>query len=192
MSAGAASRSAPSKLPSFGFMAVVLVHLSLVLFLIWGFAQPPLDRVWELSQGLKIGKFGTLSPTDLELLRTTLARHPRLGDSLTRDEIGILSANSRGWLETLDATLLVRADAVAPCSMRVTTRLESSAFPLELTVSGAGWRRQLVVSDAGGAEIVFPGTGRAADVVELRFTGKVPTPNGVHLGFRCGERAARR
>lgn len=192
MSMSARTRFAPSKFPSLGLVLVVLVHVGLVGFLVWGFAQPPLDRVWELSHALKIGKFGTLTAPDRDLLRATLARHPRLTESLlSQGEVGIISANNRGWLETPDATLLVSANAPAPCTMRVTTRSAERAFPVNLEISGAGWRRQLVVSDARGTEMTFPSTRRAADVVEVRFSSKDATQGGVHLGFRCSKRGER-
>jgi|SRR5690606_3800320 len=184
--------SAPSKLPSVGFVAVLLVHAVLVAFLFWGFAQPPLDRVWELSHELRIGRFGTLAPSDLALLRSTLARHPRLADAiLSRDDIAIISANSRGWLETPDATLLVSAKATGPCSMSIAARLEPIAFPLRVEISGAGWSRQLEVPDARGAELTFPKAGPNAEVVEVRFSGKAAARAGVHLGPRCREKVAR-
>lgn len=188
----AQTRSSPSKLPSLGFVAVVLVHIGLGVFLIWGFTQPPLDRVWELSHALKTGKLGTLAARDRDLLRTTLARHPKLTDSLlSQEKIGIISANNRGWLETADATLIVSPNALAPCSMLIATRLGAEAFPLDVEVSGTGWRRQLVVPDAHGAEITFPETPPTADVVEVRLSGKTAAQGAVHLGFRCGKKGER-
>ncbi|HEU5075101.1 MAG TPA: hypothetical protein VFU02_13015 [Polyangiaceae bacterium] len=182
----------PSKLPSLGFVAVVLVHVGLVAFLVWGFAQPPLDRVWELSHALKIGEFGTLRPRDRELLRATLKRHPRLADSLiSRGTVGILSANDRGWLEKPEATLLVGANALPPCSMRVATRQGEAGFPLRVELSGTGWKRQLVLPDAEKAEVTFPSTRATADIIEVRFSTKT-LEGGVHLAVHCGKATGQR
>jgi hypothetical protein len=182
----ASSRFAPSKLPSLGLVVVVLVHAGFVGFLVWGFTQPPLDRVWELSQALKVGKFGTLAQRDRDLLLTTLARHPGLTESLLSErEVGIISANTRGWLETRDASVLVSAQARPPCSMRVATRPAPPAFPVSFEVSGSGWRRALVVRDAGGAEMTLPDSRRVADVVEVRFTGNDSAVDAVYLDVSC-------
>jgi hypothetical protein len=76
--------------------------------------------------------------------------------------------------------------------MRVGVQPGAGALPLNVDVSGADWRRQLVVTDARGAEVAFPSTRHGADVVEVRLSGKGAARGRVHLGFRCGERAARR
>lgn len=184
----AASRFAPSKLPSLGLVAVVLVHVGLVGFLVWGFAQPPLDRVWELSHALHVGKVGTLAERDRDLLMATVARHPRLTESLLSEhEVGIVSANTLGWLETPDATVLVSAKARPPCSMRVSTR-GARAFPAKFEVSGTGWRQELVVPDARGAEMTFPTSGRV-DVVEVRSSNENSAVDAVHLDLSCGKKA---
>lgn len=184
---------APSKLPSLGFVLVVLVHVSLVAFLIWGFVQPPLDRVWELSHALKIGEFGTLRPRDRELLRATLERHPRLADSLlSQGTIGILSANDRGWLEAPEATLLVSANALPPCRMRVATRPGEPGFPIRVELSGTGWRQQLVLPDAERAEVTFPSARAKADIIEVRFSVKDSAQGGVHLDLHCGKAIGQR
>lgn len=185
----AASRFAPSKLPSLGLVAVVLVHAGLVGFLVWGFREPPLDRVWELSHELHVGKLGTLADRDRDLLLATLARHQRLTEALLSDrEVGIVSAHTRGWLETPNASVLVSAKARPPCSMRVSIRAGSQAFPLKVEVSGTGWRRELVVPDAGGAELTFPTSGRA-DIVEVRFARNGSVVDAVHLELGCGKKA---
>jgi hypothetical protein len=40
------------RLPSIGFVAVVLTYGSSVAFLAWGMTTPPLDRVWVLHHEL--------------------------------------------------------------------------------------------------------------------------------------------
>ena len=185
----ARGRFAPSKLPSIGFVLVVLVHLGFVGFLGWGFVQPPLDRVWELSHALRIGKVGTLAPRDQRLLQAALERHPGLTQSLlSQDVVGIVSAHDHGWLETSAATLLVSADAPAPCILRVARRPGARSQPLAVEVSGSGWRRQVALPEAG-TEVVFPQNRHAPDIVEVRFSAKGARLDasaiGVHLGLGC-------
>lgn len=184
---------APSKLPSPGFVLVVLVHVSLVAFLVWGFAQPPLDRVWELSHALKIGEFDTLRPRDRELLRETLERHPRLADSLISEgTIGILSENDQGWLEMPRATVLVSAKAHEPCSMQVATRPGEPRFPIRVELSGTGWQRQLILPDAKNAEFTLPNTPATTDIIEVRLWAKDSAQGGIHLGLNCGKETRQR
>lgn len=188
------ARVRPTKLPSLGFVSVVLVHIGLVAFLAWGFVQPPLDRVWELSHALKIGKLSRLTPRDHGLLHAALLRHPGLTESLLSEgKIGIVSAHSRGWIETKTATVLVSADAGAPCSMRVEARLPESAFPLAIEVLGSGWQKQLALPKPGSMELPLPRTSSGPDIVEVRFSAKDASLNGrifgIHLGFHCAEGA---
>jgi len=190
----ARARLEPTKLPSLGFVLVVLVHVGLAAFLAWGFVQPPLDRVWELSHALKIGKLSRLTPRDHGLLQAALERHPGLTESLLSEgKIGIVSAHSRGWLETATATVLVSTEAQAPCSMQVDARLPESAFPLTVEVAGTGWQKHLALAKAGRLDLAFPPKGRVPEIVEVRFSAKDASLNGrsfgIHLGFRCAEGA---
>jgi len=187
-------RFAPSKLPSIGFVLVALVHLGLVGFLVWGFEQPPLDRVWELGHALKLGKLETLTPRDKNLLRATLERHPGLAESLlTQGKVGIISAHDRGRLETAAATVLRSADATLPCNMQVEARSAEQSSKVHVEVSGSGWQRRLLLSRTGSVEVAFPSIRPAADIIEVRFTRGDSAVDartaGVHLGFRCGGKA---
>jgi len=190
----ARARLEPTKLPSFGFVAVVLVHVALVAFLGWGFVQPPLDRVWELSHALKIGKISRLAPRDHSLLQAALERHPGLTESLLSEgKVGLVSAHNRGWIETKTATVLVSAEAEEPCSMQIEARLPESAFPLGVEASGAGWQKQLALAKAGTLELPLPRNGRVPEIVELGFSAKDASLSGrvfgLHLSFRCAEGA---
>jgi hypothetical protein len=186
------ARVTASKLPSLGFVVVLLVHLGLVVFLAWGFARPPLDRVWELHHALKIGKIDTLESNDRALLLAAMTRHPRLAESLLPEgNFGLVSANSRGWLETPTATVLKSAAAPAPCVMRVEVRLPKQAFPVNVDVSGAGFSRRLTLPQAGSTELAFPSGKRVAELFEVRTSIKDSVQGdgafGVHLGFHCAK-----
>ena len=185
-----------SKLPSLGFVAVLLVHLGAVVFLVWGFARPPLDRVWELHHALKIGKFGTLDSDDQALLLAAMARHPRLAESLhSEGSFGLISANSRGWLETPTATVLKSANAPDPCVMRVEARLPEQAFPVTVDVSGAGgFNRRLTLTRAGSTELGFPTSKHVAELFEVKTSANDAAQGGgslgVHLSFHCARKPA--
>jgi len=182
-----------SRLPSLGFVLVLLVHLGLVVFLAWGFRRPPLDRVWELHHALKIGKVGTLDPNDQALLSAAIARHQHLAESLLSEgHFGLISPSSGGWLETPTATVLKRADAPDPCFMRVETRLPEPAFPVNVDVSGAGFSRRLTLPRAGSAELGFPKGNHVAQLFEVKTSPSDVAHSGgalgVHLSFHCAER----
>jgi hypothetical protein len=185
-------RVSASKLPSLGFALVVLVNLGLVVFLAWGFRRPPLDRVWELHHALKIGKLGTLDSSDQALLLAAMARHRRLAEALLSEgHFGLVSQNSRGWLETPTATVLKSADAPDPCVMRVEARLPEQAFPVHVDVSGAGFSRRLTLGHASSSELGFPNSKHVAELFEVKTSvndvGHSGGTFGVHLSFRCAQ-----
>lgn len=180
------------KLPSLGFVAVLLVHLGLVVFLAWGFTRPPLDHVWELHHALKLGKVGSLDSNDRALLLAAMSRHPRLAESLLSEaNFGLLSANDKGWLEAPTAVVLKSADAPAPCVMRIEARLPEQAFPVDVDVSGAGFSRRLTLPQAGSTELTFPSGRHVAELFEVKTSLKDAAPGGgafrVYLGFHCGQ-----
>ena len=96
-------------------------------------------------------------------------------------------------IETKTATVLVSADAAAPCSMQVEARLPESAFPLGIEVLGSGWQKQLALAKAGSVELPLPRVAPGPDVVEVRFSANDASLNhrifGIQLGFHCAEDA---
>ena len=191
------ARVSASKLPSLGFLAVLLVHLGLIVFLAWGFARPPLDRVWELHHALKIGKVGTLDSSDRALLLAAMARHPRLARALlSESDFGLVSANDRGWLETGTATVLRSAEAPEACVMRVEARLPEQAFPVTVDVSGASFNRRLTLAQAGESELGFPNGKHVAELFEVKTSANDAARSagafGIHLSFRCAGKAKAR
>lgn len=190
-----APRTTRARLPSVGFCALIVVHVGLVAFLLWGFATPPLERVWELHHTLKIGKLGRLEPRDVELLRTAMANHPQLAESLLGEgQLGLVSAHSRGWLETPEATVLRSARAPDQCSMQVEARMPTDAFPVTVDAEGRGWRARVTLKEPGVKSLSLPKGHGVAEVISLSTSTHAPHEDGdtlgVRLGFECKGRSA--
>lgn len=179
------------RLPSVGFVAIVLTNVALAAFLTWGFQQPPLDRVWELHHELKIGALGKLGAEDRSLLQAAMARYPALASALLAqgEAIGLLSANSQGWLETPDATVLRTSLAGAACVMVLDVKIPSHALPLEIEVEGANWQRELDIAKQGTRRLPLPRLAEGAEIITLAVVSKASRDEvatlGVHVGFEC-------
>ena len=179
-----------AKLPSIGCLAILLTNLALAAFLIWGFQKPPLHRVWELHHELKIGAVGKLSPQDHALLSTELHEHAELaGALLSEGSIGLVSANSDGWLETPDATVIRSAKAGAPCIMNLHVKIPDDALPLAVEVSGSGWQRSLSIGRQGVTRLPLPNTEAAPEIITLAVVAKGSDAEvatmGVRVTFDC-------
>lgn len=179
------------KLPSLGFVAIVLTNAALVVFLAWGFRTPPLERVWELHHELKIGALGKLNAKDHALLSAALTRHAKLADGLLPDgqNIGLLSANSAGWLETADATILRSRRAGSSCALVLGVKIPEVALPLGIDVSGRKWQRQLKITRQGSTRLALPKARGGPEIITLQTATKdrreqVATM-GLHVGFDC-------
>ena len=176
------------KLPSPGFLAIVLSNAALVAFLAWGFRTPTLHRIWELHHELKIGTVGKLNERDRSLLNAAMARHGELAHGLLSDgeNIGLISANSSGWLETPDATILRTPQAGSKCVMRLDVKIPDNALPLEIEIEGRGWERQLSIKKQGRTPLPLPAMTGSAEIITLKVTSKDSRDEVATLGLRIG------
>jgi hypothetical protein len=181
------------KLPSVGFVFVLLSNLLLVAFLAWGFQKPPLDRVWELHHELKIGALGKLDADDHSLLSSAMTRHRNLAEGLLSDgeHIGVISANWSGWLESPDATIIRSARAGPSCVILLDARVLHPALPLDIEVSGRQWQRRVTMEAPGSRELPLPATD-GPEIITLRMTSKGAHGDeaalGLHVAFECRKR----
>ncbi len=71
------------KRPSVGFIALVAVWCSMVLFLVWGAQRPDLDVAWRAQQQVEnSGQVENLTGEQLEAVRRVLEEHPALVEEL--------------------------------------------------------------------------------------------------------------
>jgi hypothetical protein len=177
-----------------GFVAVLLTNAALVAFLAWGFQQPPLDRVWELHHELKIGALGKLGSDDRALLHATMARYPALASALFSqgEVIGLLSANSQGWLETPDATILRSPLAGRSCSMVLDVKIPDHALPLKIDVEGLRWHRHLDIAHQGSSRLLLPELENGPEIITLAVASKASRDEvatlGLRVRFECAEK----
>jgi hypothetical protein len=176
------------KLPSPGFVAIVLTNSALVAFLAWGFHTPKLHRVWELHHDLKIGTLGKLERGDYQLLDEAMTRHVELARGLLSDgeDIGLVSANSAGWLETPDATIIRTRAAGSSCVMVLDVKIPENALPLEIKVSGRHWERRVSLAKQGSTKLPLPELKGGAEIITLKVTSKDSRDEVATLGLRVG------
>lgn len=160
------------RLPSVGFVAVVLTYGSSVAFLAWGMTVPPLDRVWVLHHELKVGKEKKLKARDRELLESAMQRYPDLATALLpAGQIGILSAHRDGWIDTPQVTIVRTPRSTArEIALNVQTPPQSIPFTIEL--SGRGWKERVGVEARGPLSLALPPPPEAAELLTLTLEGK--------------------
>lgn len=72
--------------PSLGFLLLLVVSVSTVVFFAWGLQEPDLDIVWRIQHGLRQGPAVELTAAESAAFQRALASHPELG--LALDEEG--------------------------------------------------------------------------------------------------------
>jgi hypothetical protein len=160
------------KHPSAGFFAVCATYFGVAAFLLWGLSTPTLDRAWRLHHELKLGLRGAPKQDDLGRLRDALERYPSLaGALLPEGEIGLISAEREGWLETPEATILRTAEA-KPRLMRIEVGTPIDLLPFAIDVEGEGFERRVHAKDHGVLEVTLPPTNGRAELIVLRLKGK--------------------
>jgi hypothetical protein len=166
--------------PSLGFLLVCLVYIAGVTFIVWGFLQPDLDRVWFLKHELRIGVRGELSAEDIDVLLRSMAAHPDLCEDLTDGApIAIISAQTSGFLETATAYLLREPDTAAS---RVTLCCQGppEAWPLQIRVrtfdrEGERLLGKLTFEQAGTHGLELAAT-HLPELIEIRCGGTGEDP----------------
>lgn len=160
------------KLPSLGFVAIVLVHCAAAAFLAWGFTTPRLDRVWRLHHELKIGDATKLKDDDKAVLEDALRDYPTLAKALiSRGDIGVVSANRDGWIETPFVTMVRTGDAkTRELLLNVETSPEHLPFKVEF--EGANWSSELEITERKEYRVELPAPTGTAELVTANVKGK--------------------
>jgi hypothetical protein len=172
-------------------VAVIFTHLGLVLFLAWGIEKPQLERVWELHHELKIGTLGKLDQEDHRLLSAAMGRHPNLAEELLSDgrQIGLVSAQTYGWLETEQATALRAASAKGPCRAHFEVSIPNDALPLTIKLAGSSWHKDLSIERQGTSSFELPPNDGKDEIIDLQITTSGPHDEvatlGVRVDFSC-------
>jgi hypothetical protein len=180
-------RVSAGRWPSLGFVAVCATYVLVAAFFIWGFSTPDLDRVWTLHHELKIGRLQKLKAGDRALLEDCMAHHSQLArDLLDGEDIGIISANSDGWIVTPTATVLRTERAGRYRSLALDIQTPRDMLPYRIVVRGSGWEIAQEVGEQGQLEIDLPPPPKTPEVIELRMRGQSFEPDPSILGVRVG------
>lgn len=158
--------------PSPGFCLMVLTYSLTFAFFAWGLTTPPLDRVWQLHHQLKTGEVYALTPPDRELLVSAMARHPALAEALlSAGHIGIVSAQRDGWIDTPEVTILRTPRALSTRRILLEIQTPPEHIPYRVTLTGAGWQRELEVRARGTLALDLPPPGAAPELLSLKLAG---------------------
>lgn len=180
-------RVSAGRWPSPGCLAVCATYLLVAAFFVWGFSTPDLDRVWTLHHELKIGKLLKLKAGDRALVEDCMARHPRLArDLLDGAEIGVISANSDGWIATPTATILRTGQAGEYRSLTLEIQTPRDLLPYRIVVRGRDFEKPREVDEQGRLEIDLPPVPQTPEVIEVRMRGRSFEPDPSILGVRVG------
>ncbi|MHC5038335.1 MAG: hypothetical protein ACYTHM_13555 [Planctomycetota bacterium] len=156
--------------PSAGFILLFGSVLALALFFLWGLRVPELDRVWHILHELKIGRTQRLTPSELVLLRRTLARYPNLGPSLLDDRpAGLISAHTGGWVETERAILLAHPEAGRDPLVTIHWRPEPDQLQGPVVFDAGGGRTVNVLKGPGSVTLGIPKSLRDGRLIEVRL-----------------------
>ncbi len=158
--------------PSVGFCLIVLTYSLTLGFFAWGLTTPPLDRVWELHHQLKTGTAYALTRADHELLSGALERHPALAEALLPSgQIGIISAQRDGWVDTPEVTILRTARATLTQRIVLEVQTPPQHLPFRATLVGPGWQRAVEVQARGTLALELPAPGGAPELLSLKLEG---------------------
>jgi len=159
--------------PSPGFCLMVLTYSLTLGFFAWGLTTPPLDRVWQLHHQLKTGDVYALTRADRELLVSALARHPALAEALlSAGNIGIISAQRDGWIDTPEVTILRTPRALSTQRILLEIQTPPEHMPYRVTLTGPGWQRELEVGARGMLALDLPPPAGTPELLSLKLEGK--------------------
>jgi hypothetical protein len=174
--------------PSLGFTAILATYGLTLAFFAWGLSPPPLDRVWQLHHELKIGRVYELEKEDLELLRSSMARYPALAAALLpRGQIGIVSANRDGWIDTPVITIIRTPRSGSTRRIVFDVQTPAAYIPYEIRVDGSNWQKKLTVSARGTLSLDLPPAPSQPEILTLKLKGEQlradPSSLGVRVSF---------
>ncbi|MCP4679362.1 MAG: hypothetical protein GY854_28505 [Deltaproteobacteria bacterium] len=177
------------KRPSIGFIAVCLTYCLVVVFFLFGFSTPDLDRVWTLHHVLKTGEMTRLEIRDKRLLTDAMYRHKQLTSALLGgDEIGIISAHAEGWVATPCVTVLRTTKSKKFTAISIDVQTPKDLLPFSIVVEGAGWKEKLDVKKHGRYQISIPEITSVPEIIEVKMKGRDfgadPSALGMHLSFK--------
>lgn len=170
--------------PSIGFIAIVVVHIAAIAMLWWAFTTPRLDRIWTLHHELKIGHISKLKADDRKLLLAAMTDHPTLAGALIRrGDIGLVSANREGWLETPSATLVRTANAKTSAVL-VNVETSPEHLPFSIEFENGPWEYKLQVTERKEYRVDLPPATHLPEVLTVEVKGKRFKADPAILGVR--------
>jgi hypothetical protein len=171
--------------PSLGFCLIVLTYSLSLAFFAWGLGTPPLDRVWQMHHELKTGRLYALERPDRELLASALIRHPALAEALLpAGQIGIISANRDGWIDTPVVTIVRTPHAQPNQRLLLDVQTPPQHLPCKLLLEGTGWQQERQVQERGVLTLNLPPPPAEPELLTLKLEGTGLRADPSSLGVR--------
>ena len=125
-------------LPSSGFVFLVSCWIAVLLFFLWGLAEPDMDRVWHMMHRFEAGDLSSMTDEEEEALEECLDAIPNFADAFLRGEqlAGIVESTRFGWGQAKELHLLVSERAAQDTRAFFECRVPEDSLPLELSIEG--------------------------------------------------------
>src|SRR5690606_29639913 len=118
------------------------------------------------------GDVAKLKHEDHELLVGALRDYPTLAQALIpRGDIGVISANRNGWLETPFVTLVRTGDAKTQ-ELLVNIETSPEHLPFRIEFEGSNWRQDLEVTELKEYRVALPPSTGVAELISGNVKGK--------------------
>jgi hypothetical protein len=129
--------------------------------------------VWQLHHELKIGKRDRIGKADRALLGNAMDRHPDLAAALLPEgEIGIVSSNRDGWVDTPQVTIIRTPKSDKTLHVELNVQTPPQNIPYTIKLRGDGWKKRLKIEERGHFKIDLPPPLGTAELLTLELEGK--------------------
>jgi hypothetical protein len=118
-------------------------------------------------------------------LHAALGRHPTLAAALLGSgQIGILSANHDGWIDTPHVTILRTPHSARDERLVLDIQTPPEHLPYSIDVAGAGWQHTVPVQSRGVLRVELPAPPSSPELVTLALESAELKADPSSLGVR--------
>lgn len=162
--------------PSFGFLLLVASYGLFVVFLVWGYQQPELDKAWRVLQAIRRAETPTLTATEAAFLQRLLQKHPEFAQALIgKSPVGLVEATDDGWTATEHSHLVLQGEQKYAKNVVVECRGLAAGATAKVALQVGSQLKEISCSSEGPSVIDLSGlaTGKP-QWVDLLFSAPPP------------------
>ncbi len=168
--------------PSGGLIFLGGSWVLLGTFLAWGFTQPGLERVHSVILRTSDPDAEPLNDSELELLRSSMQRHPGLAVALGgRDRLGWVEEFGSEWCTLPRAHYVLHGNPDAPSTFWIESRAHERAYPLVVSLEAKGVHREVrFVRDGRQSLTLAAGELTKPVIVQVSVNAAIPSGPDAH------------